>query len=639
MNNIFKRAGAAWQAFLILITWLAGSVALQAAEGLDVTDPQVVEAFSDGVIIPTMETNHSPSGVVAVMKDGKVIFAKGYGYIDVEKRIPVDPETSMFRPGSISKLFTWVSVMQLVEQGKIDLDVDVNTYLKTFKVKDSWPGQPVTMRHIMTHTAGFEDGFLGYLIINDPERILPIAESLAKYQPERVYPPGKHLAYSNWATVLAGLIVQNVSGQPFNDYVQEHIFDVLGMTRTTFVEPLPEKYMPYEAKGYDYNPKEDRYVEQASEILASYGPAGGSSTTALDMTKFARALLGGGSYNGGRILKEETLKQILDEGFTHDERVRGIGLGFLKRQYGSEDVKNYGHDGGTTFFISHFGLSQKENLMLFSSFSGPGALATHRAYVKKFYDEFYPREVPFIEPPKDFFERGQKYAGTYNSSRSSFTKPEALLRGLNSVKVQVLPDNTLMIGPDRYVEMEKNLFRMVDDYSRVAFQEDEEGNITHFVYDGLAVKHMYRAGFYETRSFINLAVGASLIVFLGVFVRLAYQWSGYRAMKAPERRAMEASFLVAGLNIMFLACVAWAFRNGVNPVMWKIPFSLELANFLANIAILAAFYHLYRAVTVWRAGLFKSWWARSRYSVITFFALLMAWFYYYWNFFGFNYFT
>ncbi|HKX55730.1 MAG TPA: serine hydrolase domain-containing protein, partial [Xanthomonadales bacterium] len=170
------------------------------ASTLDVTDPAVVEAFVDGVVKPTMKENHSPSGVVMVMKDGQVVFAKGYGYIDVEQRIPVDPVTSLFRPGSISKLFTWVSVMQLVEQGKLDLDADVNQYLETFKIEDTFPGQPITLRHIMTHTPGFEDGGLGYLITNDESRIMPLAESLAKYQPDRINPPGTHTSYSNYGT-------------------------------------------------------------------------------------------------------------------------------------------------------------------------------------------------------------------------------------------------------------------------------------------------------------------------------------------------------------------------------------------------------------------------------------------------------
>jgi CubicO group peptidase (beta-lactamase class C family) len=194
---------------------------IYALEPSDVTNPNVVEAFVDGVVNNSMKSARSASGVVAVMKDGKMIFAKGYGFVDIANRIPVDPETTLFRPGSISKLFTWVAVMQQVEQGKLDLDTDINQYLQSFNVEDSWPGQPVTLRHIMTHTAGFEDGFLGYLIIDEATRIMPLEQSLAKYQPRRVNAPGQHTAYSNWATALAGLIVSDISGLSFDDYVPQ----------------------------------------------------------------------------------------------------------------------------------------------------------------------------------------------------------------------------------------------------------------------------------------------------------------------------------------------------------------------------------------------------------------------------------
>ena len=141
----------------------------------DISNPIVVEAFVDGIVKPLMKKNHSPSGVVSLMIEGEVVFSKGYGYQDVEKGIRVDPNTTLFRPGSISKLFTWVSVMQQVERGNLDLDVDINQYLNTFQIEDSWPGQPVTLRDILSHTAGFEDGAVGYLILDDVSRIVPLA--------------------------------------------------------------------------------------------------------------------------------------------------------------------------------------------------------------------------------------------------------------------------------------------------------------------------------------------------------------------------------------------------------------------------------------------------------------------------------
>ncbi len=622
--------------------FLAGLIVLGAACGQaiaepDVTNSAVVEAFVDGVVKPNMKQYHSPSGVVAVMKDGEMIFAKGYGYIDVEKRIPVDPKTSLFRPGSISKLFTWTSVMQLVEQGKLDLDVDVNQYLKTFQIEDTWPGQSVTLRHIMTHTAGFEDGGMGFLILNDPTLIMPLAESLAKYQPVRVNPPGEHTAYSNWATAVAGLIVANISGEDFNDYVQRHIFDVLGMKNATFVEPLPAELDAHMAKAYSYQP--DRYIEMNYEIISNFGPAGALAATAYDMSLFARALLNGGEYNGGRILKAETLQQMIDGGFTHDDRVRGMGLGFIERRFGPDGFDNFGHDGGTTVFISHFGLSQKENFMLFSSFSGPGAAQTHTAFVKSFYDEFFPVDVPVIDPPADFADRGVRYAGTYNSWRGNFTQAEAITRLFNGAKVTSLNDNTLMIGPKRFVEVDKNLFREVDGYGRIAFQEDEAGNIVSFVVDGMGITQMYRAPFYETATFTNMLLGFCIIVFVGVFLRLAYQWSRYRALEPPEKRAYRASLLVATANIAFFVFLAVAMSGGQQALMYAVPTSLKIALVFPMLASVAALYHVYQFSRVWRQGLCGGVFTRLRYSVITLCAVAMVWFYAYWNLLGFKYFS
>ncbi len=608
-----------------------------AGEVPDVTNRAVVEAFVDGVVKPTMTAHHSLSGVVSVMKNGRMIFSKGYGYQDVEKRIPVDPDTTLFRPGSISKLFTWVSVMQLVEQGRLDLDVDVNQYLKTFQIADTWPGQPVTLRHIMTHTAGFEDGGLGYLILDDATRIMPLAQSMAKYQPVRINPPGQHTGYSNWATALAGLIVSNVSGMPFNDYVEQNIFSVLGMTSSTFREPLPPELEKNMAKAYGFNA--GKYVDKNYEIISNFGPAGSLAATSKDMSLFARALLNGGAFDGKRVLKPETLQQMIDEGFSHDDRVRGTGLGFLKRRYGPDALENFGHDGGTTIFVSHFGLSLKENMMLFSSFSGPGGGHTHRAFVKAFYDEFFPRDVPVVTPPADFADRAQKYAGTYNSWRNNFTRIEAIMRVLGGMTVTPMPDNSLLIGEKRYIETDHNLFREADGYDRIAFQEDEDGEITGFVIDGTGVMQFYKAPFYETALFLGMATGLSLIVFIGVLLRLAYQRARYKALAKPEKNAFRASVLVAVLNLLFLVFVGTGISGGLQALTYNLPFLLKFSLVFSTLATLAAFYHLYYSVRIWRQGLLDGVFARIRYNMISICALFMAWFYYYYNLVGLNYYS
>jgi len=610
---------------------------IYALEPSDVTNPNVVEAFVDGVVNNSMKSARSASGVVAVMKDGKMIFAKGYGFVDIANRIPVDPETTLFRPGSISKLFTWVAVMQQVEQGKLDLDTDINQYLQSFNVEDSWPGQPVTLRHIMTHTAGFEDGFLGYLIIDEATRIMPLEQSLAKYQPRRVNAPGQHTAYSNWATALAGLIVSDISGLSFNDYVQQNIFNVLGMNNASFEEPLPPNLNANMAKAYGYS--EGRYKEMNYEIISNFGPAGAAAITAYDMATFARALLNGGAIDGKRILKKETLQKMIDDGFAHDERVRGMGLGFLKRRFGPEDLEIFGHDGGTTIFSSHFGMSQKENFMLFSSFSGPGAKQTHSDFVKSFYDEFFPHEIAVVLPPSDFAERGKRYEGTYHSWRASFTKLESLLGLTNAIEVVSLPGDMLMIGGTRYVEVDNNLFREVDDYGRIAFQEGANGEISGFVIDGFGVMQYYKAPFYETGGVTGLFVGLSLAIFSGVFVRLTYQWSEFLSLRGKEQKAFSASILVDVANFLFFIFAALGVKGGLTALMYELPVTLKFSLTFPIVATLAAAYHVYCSAQIWRHSLLMNYWARVRYSLVTLCALFMAWFYYYWNLLGFNYFS
>ena len=169
------------------------------------TDPAELQAFIDGVMAAHMPSRKIPAATISVVKDGELFFAKGYGYADREKKIPVEADKTLFRPGSTSKLFTWTAVMQLAERGQLDLDADVNTYLKTFQIPATYP-EPITMKNLLTHTPGFEDGGFGYLFVKDESGIVPLRESLAAHIPERVRPPGTWSSYSNYGTALAGLI-------------------------------------------------------------------------------------------------------------------------------------------------------------------------------------------------------------------------------------------------------------------------------------------------------------------------------------------------------------------------------------------------------------------------------------------------
>ena len=267
---------------LLAVTGLLCSMSLFSAQASSAPSLETIGSYIDGTIESQMVLEDIPAVTVSVVKDGQLLFSKGYGFADLEKRIPVNAEKSLFRIGSTSKLFTWTAVMQMVEAGKLDLDADVNSYLD-FKIPATY-AQPITLKHILAHTAGFEDGGLGYLIQYFPDHGPELAEAMEKYIPLRVNAPGEVTSYSNYATALAGLIVQNVSGKPFNQYVKEHIFDPLGMTYATFEEPLPQHLAEHMVKGYAR--EAGKFDEKPFEMINSFGPAGAVAASAEDMAKF-----------------------------------------------------------------------------------------------------------------------------------------------------------------------------------------------------------------------------------------------------------------------------------------------------------------------------------------------------------------
>jgi CubicO group peptidase (beta-lactamase class C family) len=318
--------------------------------------------FLDGLMPQQIEHADIAGAVIAVVKDGKLLFAKGYGYADVEKKIPVSPETTLFRPGSISKLFTWTSVMQQVELGKLDLDRDVNEYLD-FKIPPAF-GKPITLRNIMTHTTGFEETAKD-LFVGSAEDLRPTGEYLRVHMPARIFPPGTTPAYSNYATTMAAYIVERVSGQNFNDYVEEHIFRPLNMTHATFRQPLPEALKPSMSNGYILGSGEPKPFE-----FVQVAPAGSLSASAVDMTHFMIAHLQNGRYGDQQILKPETAIQMHARQAGWPRSMNAMCLGFYEQWLVGH--RSIGHGGDTVSFHSNLHLILDANVGLFVSYNSPG---------------------------------------------------------------------------------------------------------------------------------------------------------------------------------------------------------------------------------------------------------------------------
>jgi len=373
------------------------------------TDPAELSSFLNTTITAQLTNYHIPGATVAVVKDGQLFYTKGYGYADVENKTPVDANVSMFEIGSVTKLFTWTAVMQLVEEGKIDLHADVNTYLKDFKIPATYP-QPITMENLMTHTAGFEEQPKG-LAVSDPKDIQPLGTVLAQTIPTRLWPPGQVWSYSNWGAALAGYIVEEVSGMPFDQYVKEHIFTPLGMNNTTIEQPAPPQLAPNIAKAYAYNNSAGVF-EQKRDLVIQLAPAGAIYSTAPDMAKFMIAHLNNGMYNNARILNTSTAQDMHRAHFTPDPYTK-FGLGFLMDAQNNES--SISHDGSTLYFHTLCVLWPERNVGFFVSYNSPmGVLAIY--YLKqKFLDHYYPY-TPTPPQPVNFND-APSLSGTYQNAR------------------------------------------------------------------------------------------------------------------------------------------------------------------------------------------------------------------------------
>src|ERR1700760_960631 len=327
----------------------------------ELTRPDV-EEFFDLLINDQLAREDGAGAIVGVVKDGQVILAKGYGYDDVAKGIRATGDASLFRIGSISKLIPWTAAMQLVEEKKLSLDEDVNTYLD-FKIPPAF-GKPITLRNLMTHNTGFEDTWRD-LGVADAQQLIPLDVYVKTHTPKRIYPPGVVAAYSNYGATLAGYLVQRVSGKPFEEYVGENIFRPLGMNRTTFAQPVAADLAPMVSQGYGLaSSPAGRF-----EYMVLF-PAGSVSASASDMCKFMLAHLQDGQLNGAQILSPETARLMHSRTLGFDERMNSWAYGFYEESTNGHRI--IGHGGDLQRFHSDLHLILDAKTGFFISYNSKG---------------------------------------------------------------------------------------------------------------------------------------------------------------------------------------------------------------------------------------------------------------------------
>jgi CubicO group peptidase (beta-lactamase class C family) len=509
---------------------------------------QDADVFFDGMIPYAIAHGNIAGAVFVVVKDGKILFAKGYGYSDVAKRKPVIADETMFRPGSVSKLFTWTAVMQQVQAGKLDLDADVNTYLD-FKIPEKF-GKPITLRNIMTHTPGFEEGIHDAFVKNAKD-LYPLGDYMKKRMPDRIYPPGQVVAYSNYGASLAGYIVQRVSGEQYADYIANHILKPLGMTHSTFQQPLPASLAPFMSNGYikasDEKPTPFESIETA--------PAGAMSATGTDMAHFMIAHLNNGSYNGVSILSPATVALMHSPQSEMAPGVNGFDLGFYREN--RNGLRIIGHAGDTNPFHSDLHLLLDKNVGVFMSFNSQGNEGESDKFrttlFRAFLDRYFPYKAPEEKTVADPKPDAARVAGWYGSSRK-INSSLRLLSALGQTEVVAKPDGTITIdvlkdeagNPKVWREVGPLTYREVHGQTHTKFVTDASGNISYWISDDfLPVLVFQRINGLEQSNIMKIMMGV-----LGVSLLMTLiTWIGGWLVRRHYGRTLDLPGSAAGWRL------------------------------------------------------------------------------------------
>ncbi len=633
--------------FLVLLLVLLAAPA-QAQTANDTADLPNLEQFLDDAIERQLAELDIPGATVAVVVGDQLRLAKGYGYAQFDPDRPVGDRT-LFRTGSVGKLMTWTAVMQLVEQGRLDLHTDVNAYID-FTIPGTFP-EPITLAHLLTHTAGFEDVGEALFVLSE-EEMLPLAQYMVQLQPARVFPPGQVQAYSNYGAALAGYIVQQVSGEPFADYVENHIFAPLGMARSTVRQPIPATLADDVAVGYgtgDYRRLPGGFVYIAPS------PAGSMSAAAADMAPFMIAHLQNGRYQDTSLLQPETVRLMHSRQFVPDARLDGIAYGFMIQQVNGREVLF--HRGSMFQFNAALYLLPEENVGLYVAYNGAGAIEASALLWQAFMDEYFPGEpVATLTPPPGAAERLAAYRGEYHMARAEFSGPAKFFRLLESAQVTASRDGYLQLmvegQTERYVEVEPGLYRHETRAEYLAFHTDENGN-QWLSLDGrpaflnFTATSAFQVPAHQSLSFGALLILLTLLLFIGSAVGWLIGWLRGRAkgVNGPALSRTNGPFSLRltrwlaaafGLGFLFFLLALVSVVGDIDPafgvprIFFGAPPIVDTILLIPWLLAVVAIGLALSTVLLWRDRL-VSLWGKVHLSLLALLAVTAVWWLWQWN--------
>ena len=556
-------------------------------------DPVRLEAFVDGAIRQSMRDQHVAGMAVAVIDKNGPLLLKGYGNAGRGRTVNAD---TLFRVGSISKTFTWIAIMQLVEQGKIKLDDPINAHLpQDLQIPDEGFTDPILIRHLMTHSAGFEDSTLGANVTLDLDRVSNLHDYLKNHRVHRVRPPGQLIVYSNYGAALAGVIVEHEARMPFVEYAEEHILRPLGMQTATFREPYPEDFVgrglpnpmsksvhALASTGFRY--KNGDYVEQSWDYLPMMAPAGALSASAREMALYMGALLVPQRLEAAHVLKASTALEMRKPLMKNDPRLGGNRHGFWDVPTPSGEFA-FGHNGGMAFHETSMTIMPDSGLAIFVamntaslSFNAPPAVTT---IPTRIMDEFLGAHAAHrVATTKD---ESEENGGCYRPLRRPYYRTERALYSFGAIACITAMDNgDLLLANERWLPIGNGVYALRDLSSKVAFG-DRAGARVLYNYDSSGPSERVR--FFETPNWFNLwAVLAALAAFWRTGSLISQAISGRNA----EMMVTDATGVVWLVALGLTAAVASTWLADLTDVLLYYPGTLfPLACWLLLIAALA----------------------------------------------------
>ncbi len=535
-------AGLSWCALLLCLM----------AQGVFASEARVstLEHFIDGIMVQAITSGETVGATVALVQDGRLLVSRGYGYADFARSEPVQSRVTQFQIGSITKVWVWMAVLQLVEAGTLDLDVDINTYLEAFQIPNNM-GDSITLRHLMTHTAGFEDQVLG-LFVTGPRQVGSLADTLANQIPARVTLPGSLTAYSNYGAALAGHIVEQVSGLSWNEYVQRHILQPLAMNTASGAQPVAAALLQTLSKGYSMKNGDP---QELGALYIPLAPAGAGTATALDMAKLMVELL---NPRSTRVLKNTSKAQLINGAYLHHPLINGVTLGMYQRSRG--ETTAVGHDGSTMVFNSQMVLWPDANVGLFVATNTLGSDSVGRHLVATVSNH-----LGFDERSETLsnVDNSSVYAGTYISARRNYSGMSKLLAMLNTVSVanDDVHSSLNIVRPQgtyRYKQLAEHVFQQTSGSGRVAFKISA-GMAQELYFSDLPPVAYLRASWLETPLYNLLFAGVWLVFALAViFVWPVSSMTHRHVIAVPGQKfAGLVTYVAILLALVFFIQLGW----------------------------------------------------------------------------------